>query len=43
MVDRQFWNKKKAFVTGHTGFKGGRLLEMCAEVTGYALKVDAVP
>ena len=25
MVDRQFWNKKQVFVTGRTGFKGGRL------------------
>ena len=47
MVDRQFWNKKKAFVTGHTGFKGGWLttwlLEMGAEVAGYALKPNTAP
>lgn len=47
MVDRQFWNKKKVFVTGHTGFKGGWLstwlLEMGAEVAGYALKPNTAP
>ncbi|MEK7806310.1 MAG: GDP-mannose 4,6-dehydratase, partial [Chloroflexota bacterium] len=47
MVDRQFWNKKQVFVTGHTGFKGGWLsawlLEMGAEVSGYALKPDTDP
>lgn len=47
MVDRRFWNKKKTFVTGHTGFKGGWLsvwlLEMGAEVVGYALKPDTDP
>ena len=47
MVDRQFWNKKKAFVTGHPGFQGDRLstwlLEMGTEVVGYALKTDTAP
>lgn len=36
-----FWNGKRVFVTGHTGFKGGWLAiwlhEMGAQVCGYAL------
>jgi CDP-glucose 4,6-dehydratase len=40
-VSADFWNKKKVFLTGHTGFKGGWLSlwlsKMGAEVTGYAL------
>lgn len=47
MVRRTFWEGKKVFLTGHTGFKGGWcatwLLEMRAEVTGYALKADTEP
>ena len=41
-MDRQFWQGKKVFITGHTGFKGSWLclwLHMLgADVTGYALK-----
>jgi CDP-glucose 4,6-dehydratase len=40
-LDKKFWNKKKVFVTGHTGFKGGWLLSILnylgSEVSGYAL------
>jgi CDP-glucose 4,6-dehydratase len=40
-MNRRFWSGKRAFVTGHTGFKGGWLcawlLEAGATVTGYAL------
>ncbi len=47
MVRRAFWEGKRVFVTGHTGFKGGWcatwLLEMGAEVIGYALKPDTDP
>ena len=47
MLDRGFWNKKKVFLTGHTGFKGGWLatwlVEMGAQVAGYALKPDTEP
>ena len=36
-----FWNKKRVFLTGHTGFKGGWLAlwlhHLGAHVTGYAL------
>ena len=40
-LDKKFWNKKKVFVTGHTGFKGGWLLSILnylgSKVSGYAL------
>ncbi len=40
-IEREFWNGKRVFVTGHSGFKGtwlcAWLAEMGAEVTGYAL------
>ena len=39
-VQASFWTKKKVFLTGHTGFKGGWLSlwlsSMGAEVTGFA-------
>ena len=41
-IDKKFWNKKKVFVTGHTGFKGSWLTMwlkiLGAEVTGFALE-----
>jgi CDP-glucose 4,6-dehydratase len=41
LVDAEFWKGKTAFVTGHTGFKGGWLSlwlqALGAKVTGYAL------
>jgi CDP-glucose 4,6-dehydratase len=41
MVNREFWNRRKVFITGHTGFMGGwlssLLLECGAEISGYAL------
>ena len=41
LVDSSFWNGKRVFLTGHTGFKGGWLTlwlsMMGAKVTGYAL------
>jgi len=40
-LNKEFWNKKKVLVTGHTGFKGGWLLTILnylgTEVSGYAL------
>ena len=40
-MNRLFWNKKKVFLTGHTGFKGGWLTlwlsDMGAQVHGYSL------
>lgn len=40
-VNPSFWNGKRVFLTGHTGFKGGWLslwlASMGAKVTGYAL------
>lgn len=42
-----FYNKKKVFVTGHTGFKGSwicKILTMAgADVTGYSLPVPTSP
>ena len=42
MINIKFFNKKKIFITGHTGFKGSwltlALLEMGAKVAGYSLK-----
>ncbi|SCW47102.1 CDP-glucose 4,6-dehydratase [Paenibacillus tianmuensis] len=42
-----FWEKKRVFVTGHTGFKGGWLCMwlhlLGAEITGYALKPPTRP
>ena len=41
VMNRSFWNGKKVFITGHTGFKGGWLAlwlaDMGAKVYGYAL------
>lgn len=43
----EFWNKKKVFLTGHTGFKGAWLSRILinagAEVTGYALEPPTEP
>ena len=47
VVDSAFWNGKKVFLTGHTGFKGGWLslwlASMGAKVTGYALAPNTTP
>ncbi len=41
IMDVDFWKRKRVFITGHTGFKGGWLCKILAmrgaEVTGYAL------
>ncbi len=46
-INKKFWNKKKVFVTGHTGFKGSWLCiflnYLGAEVTGYSLKPNTIP
>lgn len=43
----EFYNNKKVFVTGHTGFKGSWLCEILkmagAQVTGYSLDPNTVP
>jgi len=45
--DPSFWNGRRVFVTGHTGFKGGWLLfwlrHMGATITGYSLEPDTDP
>lgn len=47
MIDSTFWNEKKVFVTGHTGFKGSWLSMwlsfMGARVIGYALDAPTNP
>ena len=46
-IDPAFWNGKKVFLTGHTGFKGTWLSlwlqSMGCEVTGYALPPETEP
>ncbi len=46
-VDPKFWNGKRVFLTGHTGFKGGWLAlwlaSMGAKVSGYALAPNTFP
>ena len=46
-INPNFWNKKKVFVTGHTGFKGSWLCIFLkilgAEITGYALRPKTNP
>lgn len=47
VVNRSFWQDKRVFLTGHTGFKGGWLAlwlaDMGAEVHGYALSMPTEP
>lgn len=47
MFELSFYEKKRVFVTGHTGFKGTWLCDMLvqagAEVTGYALEPPTAP
>jgi CDP-glucose 4,6-dehydratase len=46
-MNREFWQNKKVFVTGHTGFKGGWLSlwlsHLGAKVYGYSLAPPTVP
>jgi CDP-glucose 4,6-dehydratase len=47
MLKRSFWQHRKVFITGHTGFKGSWLSlwlhAMGAEITGYALDPPTEP
>ena len=47
MLNRTFWNKRRVFLTGHTGFKGSWLSlwlqALGADVTGYALDPPTDP
>lgn len=46
-MEPAFWQGKRVFLTGHTGFKGGWLSlwlqQLGAEVTGYALEAPTTP
>lgn len=46
-IDRRFWQSRRVFLTGHTGFKGGWLslwlASMGASVTGYSLVANTSP
>lgn len=46
-IEPSFWQGKRVFLTGHTGFKGGWLSlwlsSMGAKVTGYALTPNTTP
>ncbi|HWR58010.1 MAG TPA: CDP-glucose 4,6-dehydratase [Thermodesulfovibrionales bacterium] len=47
VADKNFWKKRRVFITGHTGFKGAWLCiwlhSLGAEVTGYALNPPTDP
>lgn len=47
MVDKSFWNNKRVYITGHTGFKGSWLSiwlhSLGAVVKGYALTPPTTP
>ncbi|HGH7174307.1 TPA: CDP-glucose 4,6-dehydratase [Bacillus wiedmannii] len=47
MASSFFWNKKKVFITGHTGFKGSWLTlfltSLGAEVVGYSSHPPSIP
>ena len=46
-MEINFWNNKKVFITGHTGFKGSwlslYLQSLGAEVSGYSLEPPTIP
>lgn len=47
LVKKDFWQGRRVFITGHTGFKGSWLAlwldELGAKVTGYALPPSSTP
>jgi CDP-glucose 4,6-dehydratase len=46
-IDKEFWNKKKVLITGHTGFKGSWLTlllhKLGSDLYGYALEPPTNP
>ena len=47
LINSKFWNGRRVFLTGHTGFKGSWLSlwlsELGAELTGYSLSPPTSP
>lgn len=47
MINRNFWEERRVFITGHTGFKGSWLClwlhKLGAKITGYALDPPTEP
>lgn len=47
LIDKKFWESRRVFITGHTGFKGSWLALMLsslgAELKGYALRPPTSP
>ena len=47
MINKEFWNGKRVFITGHTGFKGSWLClwlhSLGAEITGFSLEPPTNP
>jgi CDP-glucose 4,6-dehydratase len=46
-MDKNFWNGKKVFITGHTGFKGSWLslvlIQLGAKIAGYSINIPTNP
>ena len=47
IIDKDFWQGRRVFLTGHTGFKGSWLslwlFSLGAEVRGYSLNPPTTP
>jgi CDP-glucose 4,6-dehydratase len=47
VINKNFWQNKKVFITGHTGFKGSWLVLMLknlgAQIAGYSIDIPTTP